>query len=475
MKRKYGTIGMLSLLLCACAGKNPTLSSSAPISLASDSASSSVSSDLSLPSPSSSVFSETVSSPNSGTKEEEPIVSLALAKKTALEGQDRVNDVGVYESDRKAELEVRLLASLDAITTKAGYGNRYKLLVANDEGSLYLKVGAEIYNRLKSQSGSCYRVRGTVSLYCGEAEITVDEMPEKIEDRAYSIDFEERTIEEIYTHLSQVTTNTKGCGFSSLTSFQGKYLGAMDDAVLLFYDGDKIVQVHGDSKVKNGLNENEVYRIFGAMTMFNYKPGVEYVSSERIQSGEEYAIDPTKLETIDRNCYSTYYEVDREDSYPEYSSFYQELKVFRGYVTCTTKTQANTWFWIRSIRIIIIRLILRLQRKKPFSCTTIPASISRPRKTDSPARCTNSSIATLMWKWSSLRICGIPRNTGRFSFSKIRSGKSYNEKTPHRGEKRISISGFFRLNREGSRNFRRFCSCTKSGHSPTLLSAWRTV
>lgn len=332
MKRKYGTIGMLSLLLCACAGKNPTLSSSAPISLSSDSASSSVSSDLSLPSPSSSVFSETVSSLSSGTKEEEPIVSLALAKKTALEGQDRVNDVGVYESDRKAELEVRLLASLDAITTKAGYGNRYKLLVANDEGSLYLKVGAEIYNRLKSQSGSCYRVRGTVSLYCGEAEITVDEMPEKIEDRAYSIDFEERTIEEIYTHLSQVTTNTKGCGFSSLTSFQGKYLGAMDDAVLLFYDGDKIVQVHGDSKVKNGLNENEVYRIFGAMTMFNYKPGVEYVSSERIQSGEEYAIDPTKLETIDRNCYSTYYEVDREDSYPEYSSFYQELKVFRGYV-----------------------------------------------------------------------------------------------------------------------------------------------
>lgn len=258
-----------------------------------------------------------------------------------MEGKDFANAVGVYESDQEAEFEVKLLASLDAITTKAGYGNRYKLLVANDEGYIYLKVGPEIYSRLKSKSGTCYRVRGTVSLYCGEAELTVNEMPEEIASRDYSVAFEKRTLEEIYLHLSRVTTNTKGCAFSSLTSFQGKYLGAMDDAVLLFFDGEKIIQVHGDSKVKNGLSQNAVYLISGAMTLFNYKPGIEYISSQRVDGDFDYTIDKTELETIDRTCYENFYEVDKNESYPEYSSFYQELKIFRGYANLYYKNSGE--------------------------------------------------------------------------------------------------------------------------------------
>lgn len=308
-----------------------TNSSEATSSIASESISSDYdSSNTSISSNISSSESESSSNLSSDTQ---ILKSISSCKEKVNQLLPLVNDKNVAESDIQVEIVAKVLARFDAITTQSGYGDRYKILVANEDGYIYLKVNGDIYSRLENKIGSFFNIKGNLSLYCGEVEITVSEMLTEVshESNNYENLYVEKSLEQIYRNLDLVSLNTKGCGYSSLVKFTGKYLTTMDDVVLLFTDGSKIIQVHGPKKFKNSLSVGQVYDIYGAMNMYNYRPGIEYVFSKINNQVSISNYDKNSLDTINNSIYSIKYEVDENKIYPSYSSMFEELKVYRGY------------------------------------------------------------------------------------------------------------------------------------------------
>ena len=314
---------------------NPTTSISSLESSSIDSSESICSSDYesssSIASSSSSLESE--SSSVSSSTSIETLNSISACKDRAVELLPLVNDKNVAESDIQVEIVAKVLARFDAITTKSGYGDRYKILVANEEGYIYLKVNSDIYSKLENKIGTFFNIKGNLSLYCGEVEITVSEMLTEVshESNNYENLYVEKSIEQIYRNLDSISLNTKGCGYSSLVKFTGKYLATMDNVVLLFTDGSKIIQVHGPKKFKNSLSVGQVYDIYGAMNMYNYRPGIEYIFSKNNNQINISNYDKNSLKTINNSIYSIKYEVDKNKTYPSYSSMFEELKIYKGY------------------------------------------------------------------------------------------------------------------------------------------------
>ena len=72
-------------------------------------------------------------------------ITIAHIKEKAKEYKGLENSVGVYESNYSVEIELKLLACLDAITTKTGYGDRYKILMSDGTDYIYLKTKQENY------------------------------------------------------------------------------------------------------------------------------------------------------------------------------------------------------------------------------------------------------------------------------------------------------------------------------------------
>lgn len=343
----------LSLLLIGCNGKSSTSSTSntslnsseySSIEL-SDSSSSIVSEESSVATSSNDIFSSQISSEvssldSSSIQDNNYITSIKECKEKAKQLSSVVNDKNVAESDLMVNIKAKVLARFDAITTKSGYGNRYKILVANDEGYIYLKVDDKIYSKLENKIGNYFDIIGKLSLYCGEVELTVNDMPSEIshKDDQYENLYINKSLRQIYDHLSSISLNSKGCGYSSLVKFTGKYLATMDDVVLLFSDGDNIIQVHGPKKFKNSLSVGSVYDIYGAMNMYNFKPGIEYVYSKINNQVSISDVDKSKLDTIDnQNLYSIKYETDKNSSYPSYSKQFEELRIYRGYANIYQK------------------------------------------------------------------------------------------------------------------------------------------
>lgn len=289
---------------------------------------------------SSQISSEVSSLDSSSIHNNNYITSIKECKEKAKQLNDLINDKNVAESDLMVNIKAKLLARFDAITTKNGYGNRYKLLVANSEGYIYLKVDDMIYSKLENRIGSYFDITGKLSLYCGEVEITVNDMLLEIDHKneQYENLYINKSLRQIYDHLSSISLNCKGCGYSSLVKFTGKYLATMDDVVLLFSDGDNIIQVHGPKKFKNSLSVGSVYDIYGAMNMYNFKPGIEYVYSKVNTQTVISDYDKSKLNTIDNEkMYSIKYENDKNSSYPSYSKQFEELRVYKGYANVYQK------------------------------------------------------------------------------------------------------------------------------------------
>lgn len=268
------------------------------------------------------------------------IHSCKVASETLV---DKVNDYGVCESNIDVEIKGKVLARFDAITTKSGYGNRYKILVANLDQYIYLKVSKEVYDQLENNIGSSYLFKGKLSYYCGEVEVTLNQDLIDCEEIVINDEelFLDKSIDEIHNQMMNLKTNIKGCAISSLVSFKGKYLAAMDDQVLLFSNGNKIIFVHGPNKFKNSLVVNSIYQINGAISLYNYRPGIEYVSSSVSNDTLIDAIDTSKLSYIDSTLYDISYKTDTNDSYLEYRSLFTEFKLFKGYVNLYYKNNSG--------------------------------------------------------------------------------------------------------------------------------------
>ena len=96
----------------------------------------------------------TNNSQNSNFSEEsiknEEISSIADIKNKAQGFEKLVNNVGVYESSIYVDINLKLIACLDSITSKTGYGDRYKLLMSDGNDYIYIKT-KEFYYGKKEQ------------------------------------------------------------------------------------------------------------------------------------------------------------------------------------------------------------------------------------------------------------------------------------------------------------------------------------
>lgn len=309
-----------------------------------ESSSSSESIIISDSSSASSESSSTSSSESSSSSSEEiKYLSIKEIKEIAKSYVGKENNVGVYESTFYVETELKLLAALDAITTKTGYGDRYKLLMTDGEDYIYIKVPAQSYDYVKDyvNNQDIYRIEGYISLYCGEVEITSSVKPVWLEGKTLEVNYSDfvnsQSLQQIYTSIDNLTLNTKGIAFSNLVSVDVKCLAKdINNTNLYFGAGNYIINVHGHDKVTNKFVEGNSYNLIGALSMHNYRPGLEFVDSTSLEN--EVAIDFSNLTSLKCSDFYDYtYKVDEGETYPNYTHLFQHPIQVTGYLNLYVK------------------------------------------------------------------------------------------------------------------------------------------
>jgi len=264
-------------------------------------------------------------------------------KETAKNYCGLVNSVGVYESNEKVELELSLIACLDAVTTKSGYGDRYKILMSDGIDYIYLKTNYDNYSYLKKYINDygVYKIKGNISLYNGEVEITVDEKPTYLEEKSIDIQYdklaENKSLEEVYQDLYSLKLNCKGIAFSKVVGVEVVCLAKDINNTNLYFGADgKIINLHGNDKVTNNFTVGSSYLLYGALNMHNFRPGLEYVYATKLDNNVNFSLE--NIETMTASSFYNYkYETDKDASYPNYSKLFEKPYKITGYVNSYLK------------------------------------------------------------------------------------------------------------------------------------------
>lgn len=253
------------------------------------------------------------------------------------------NDVGVYESSIEINIDLKLLACLDAITSKSGYGDRYKVLMSDGIDYIYVKTNFNNYDYLKNyvNDQSTYNINGTISLYNDEVEITNSikptYLPNKIIEMDYNTLAKNQSLNEIYADLNKLTLNCKGVAFSKIIKTEVICLAKdINNTNMYFANNDKIINVHGHDKVTNKFSVGNSYTLYGALSMHNFRPSLEYVYHTSLD--KQVPFDTSNLKTITASSFYNYkYEVDKNPAYPEYSKFFENAYIIEGYANLYIK------------------------------------------------------------------------------------------------------------------------------------------
>ena len=338
MKRKNFILsGLIFLMgLTACQGAN--IISSTSVSL---STSSSQSTAVQTTSSSSNITSSNNSSEQSSSSSNSAaeIISVKDIKKKAENYLSSVNEVGVYESTEEVEIDLQLIAVLDAITTKQGYGSRYKALMSDGEDYIYVKITDTEYKNLKKYvtERQTYHVKGVIGLYNNtEAEIISNGEIEYIGDEIILTDYlslaDELSLSDIYENLNNLALNCKGVAYSSIIKTKVTCLAKDINSTNLYFGNEQyIINVHGNDKVTNNFTKGSSYILVGALSVYNYRPSLEYVYSEPVS--EEITFDYDNALSLKASEFYNYtYQVDEEEKYPEYTKFFETPKLVEGYI-----------------------------------------------------------------------------------------------------------------------------------------------
>ena len=338
MKRKNFILsGLIFLMgLTACQGAN--IISSTSVSL---STSSSQSTAVQTTSSSSNITSSNNSSEQSSSSSNSAAekISVKDIKKKAENYLSSVNEIGVYESTEEVEIDLQLIAVLDAITTKQGYGSRYKALMSDGEDYIYVKITDTEYKNLKKYvtERQTYHVKGVIGLYNNtETEIISNGEIEYIGDEIILTDYlslaDELSLSDIYENLNNLALNCKGVAYSSIIKTKVTCLAKdINSTNLYFGNGQYIINVHGNDKVTNNFTKGSSYILVGALSVYNYRPSLEYVYSEPIS--EEITFDYNNALSLKASEFYNYtYQVDEEEKYPEYTKFFETPKLVEGYI-----------------------------------------------------------------------------------------------------------------------------------------------
>lgn len=277
---------------------------------------------------------------------ETPVNKLSVKeiKEIAKGFKGKENSVGVYESNIEADIDLTLIACLDAVTTKTGYGDRYKILMCDDNDYIYIKTSAENYQYLKQyvNDRSLYNIKGNISLYNNEVEITVSTKPTYL-NTSKNINYDNfaslKTLSETYDELNDLKLNCKGISFSKIVKIHAKCLSKdINNTNMYFGNGDYIINVHGNDKVTNKFTKDNNYVLYAALSMHNFRPSLEYVYHTSLND-EDIIIDYSNLETKQASDFYKYtYEVDKDSSYPNYSSMFKHPYFVEGYFNLYIKS-----------------------------------------------------------------------------------------------------------------------------------------
>ncbi len=269
-------------------------------------------------------------SSSDGTTTEPDSLSIEAIRVLSLACESFADDDGVGTSTQLVEFTGKLLARLDAITTQRNYGNRYKLLFVDSTGYIYVKVDLNTYNKVENSIGNSYRIVGFPSIYVGEAEVVLHSYSSitAIDVDLSLLSEEVANIKAIHDYAASLRLNSKGVAFSKLVTFNAVCLGSADNSVVLFADAENAIYLHGNRYIGSQFTNGASYRLTVVITMFNFRPGVEFIERSSIANMEIELSD----ETITGNeLYNYSYEVDENDYYPNYSSKFTKLFVHIGY------------------------------------------------------------------------------------------------------------------------------------------------
>lgn len=318
-------------------------STSSKVSSLSTLTSSTISSNSSLEESSSSSSNSSSSLSSSSSSENKETLTISSIKEEAKKYKGLENSVGVYESNYYVEIDLTLIACLDAITTKSGYGDRYKILMSDGNDYIYIKTKQENYTYLKNyvEDRGVYTVKGYISLYNNEVELTVSEKPTYLSNKTIDINYEtlaaKDTLENIYNEMYDLKLNCKGIAFSKIVAIDVVCLAKdINNTNLYFGNGSRIINVHGSDKVTNKFVVGSSYTLYGALNMHNFRPGLEYVHSVKLDSKIEFNTDDAK-EIKAEDFYKYKYETDKDASYPNYSKLFEYPYVIKGYANSYTK------------------------------------------------------------------------------------------------------------------------------------------
>lgn len=336
MKKKILLLPLISLMLMSCV----TTPSSSSESNSSESSSNESSSSE-----------ESSSSGNTSSSGEADKTNIAEIRDIGLSFANQVNDRKVYTSQIKATFTAQLLTIHDTYTTENGYTNRYKALVANETGYIFVTLSNAGYKYVSDYVADqqVYIFTGLIGIYCGEPEVVMESaatptlsgvtLNYNLDNLATTVD----SVSDAYDTIKTLQVNTKGTGASSrIVKMTLRYLEKVENAVALFTDGEHVIQAHGDSKMNNGFSEDVTYDITAILIIYHFKPELKFIAKKISSQEVDFSYDIATGITS-----TSLYNLSYDEDHPAYASNYTYaesfIKVyhFEGYANFYTKDNAD--------------------------------------------------------------------------------------------------------------------------------------
>ena len=247
------------------------------------------------------------------------------------------------------KVKAKFLAIIDSIATKTGYNtsNRYKAYVQDASGSMYVAINEELYKKVKDyvgQDNTVYTLTGRIGRYYDQPELVVDSYKfenETLPSLQPISSFEEMSLSDIKTSIAALPISEKGVSYGKPIVFEATYIDELVQENLLFSDGNYTIQLHGSSRISNGFAKGATYRVAALLSLYSYKPSLQYIGT--VGSGNGTHSLPTPTPKTGAEQYAITYSKDTARHSSNYENEFYGTHSFTGYVSSYTK-DSKTFF-----------------------------------------------------------------------------------------------------------------------------------
>lgn len=187
------------------------------------------------------------------------------------------------------------------VTLRATYFSNYSetsapydrlMYFADATGFLYVRTSQNNAEKLLLCNKS-YEIQGQISNYYNHYEVVMTTYKEINTLSVTALTNSERkdSIIDIHQDIKQIPLDHKGTSYTKMVSVEAQYIAKIDNALLLFYDGSNVIQLHGvdnaafkysSGQIGNNFILNDHYLLTGLIGEYLYKPGMQYVTATRL-------------------------------------------------------------------------------------------------------------------------------------------------------------------------------------------------